>query len=212
MAELTGRFDKALMYASALNRLVRSGSADHRSFSYALWTAALVLEAGGNEDEAIAALLLDVAGLEKGAAILAEISPMFGDDVYNIIRNCLASDYRVPCVSRGDVREFSTKLAAQLNVALPVALADSMVKASVIYSDLIVDGLRAWARYQEGKDALLEHYDLLARSFALLVPSALAERFSYVVAELGALASPYADDGITTASIEAFRPRIVPED
>ena len=70
---LTERFDRALVYATALHaQQIRKGSGVPY-VSHLLAVASLVLEAGGNEDEAIAALLHDGPEDQGGLATLAEI-------------------------------------------------------------------------------------------------------------------------------------------
>ena len=60
LTKLTSRFDEALIYATDLHRhQVRKGT-DTPYISHLMSVAALVLEEGGNEDQAIAALLHDV--------------------------------------------------------------------------------------------------------------------------------------------------------
>ncbi len=50
--------------------------------------AALVVEHGGNEDQAIAALLHDAAEDQGGAETLVEIRTTFGDAVAAIVSDC----------------------------------------------------------------------------------------------------------------------------
>src|SRR5664280_1750964 len=56
--------------------------------AHLLAVASIVMEAGGSEDEAIAALLHDGPEDQGGEKTLAEIRARFGDEVADIVSNC----------------------------------------------------------------------------------------------------------------------------
>ena len=60
--------------------------------------SALVLEAGGDEDLAIAALLPDAPEDQGGKATLENIRQLFGDRVANVVRECTDTLGRDPVV------------------------------------------------------------------------------------------------------------------
>ena len=75
------KFFEALHYAAELhNNQVRKGG-EIPYIGHLLSVAGLVLEADGNETQAIAALLHDSAEDQGGEAVLAEIETRFGPDV-----------------------------------------------------------------------------------------------------------------------------------
>src|SRR5688500_20354282 len=88
---LTARFDEALTYASAHHRnQLRKGSRVPY-MSHLMSVSALVLEHGGSEDQAIAALLHDAvedAPAGEGPAVLSEIRELFGAPVAAIVEAC----------------------------------------------------------------------------------------------------------------------------
>jgi len=85
---LTPRFDDALAYASALHRSqTRKGTAIPY-VSHLLAVAAIALENGADEDQAIAALLHDAVEDQGGLAQLAAIRARFGDEVAGIVADC----------------------------------------------------------------------------------------------------------------------------
>ena len=88
---LTERFDEALLFASRHHReQLRKGS--HVPYmTHLMSVSALVMEHGGSEDQAIAALLHDAvedAPAGTGGAVLAEVRSRFGDAVADIVRAC----------------------------------------------------------------------------------------------------------------------------
>jgi (p)ppGpp synthase/HD superfamily hydrolase len=82
------RLDEAFVFASRLHAgQVRKGSTIPY-LSHLLAVTAIVMESGGGEDEAIAALLHDAIEDQGGAATRAEIRRRFGEDVVAIIDGC----------------------------------------------------------------------------------------------------------------------------
>lgn len=88
---LTERFDEALLHASRHHRQQLRKASQVPYVSHLMSVSALVLEHGGSEDQAIAALLHDAvedAPAGTGGAVLAEIRSRFGDAVADIVRAC----------------------------------------------------------------------------------------------------------------------------
>lgn len=85
---LTSNFEKALTYAHRAHAgQVRKGSGVPY-ISHLLAVAALVLEAGGSEIEAIGALLHDAVEDQGGRERLDEIQKEFGPEVAAIVEGC----------------------------------------------------------------------------------------------------------------------------
>ncbi len=101
---LSARFDEALIYAHELHREQTRKGRDVPFVSHLLGVSSLVLEEGGSEDQAIAALLHDAAEDQGGRATLEEIRSRFGDDVAMIVEACTDSfdDPLPPWRSRKD--------------------------------------------------------------------------------------------------------------
>jgi hypothetical protein len=107
---LTTRFDVALAYAATLHRAqTRKGTAIPY-VAHLLSVSALVIEDGGDEDEAIAGLLHDAVEDQGGRARLEEIRAQFGDRVaeHQALRD--GRPHRVFCASYADVFEDHTGL------------------------------------------------------------------------------------------------------
>ena len=88
---LTDRFGEALVLAHELHRAQRRKGTEIPYVSHLLSVSALVLEHGGDEDQAIAALLHDAAEDQGGAGTLAVIRQRFGDGVADIVSDCTDS-------------------------------------------------------------------------------------------------------------------------
>jgi len=85
---LTERFDDAFRYAHRLHRAQTRKGTPIPYISHLMTVAALVVEHGGNEDQAIAGLLHDAAEDQGGVQTLAEIRTIFGDTVAEIVSDC----------------------------------------------------------------------------------------------------------------------------
>lgn len=83
---LTDRFDDALAYASRIHRDQLRKGTDTPYISHLLGTAAIALENGADEDQAIAALLHDAVEDQGGATRLADIRLRFGDRVAEMVK------------------------------------------------------------------------------------------------------------------------------
>src|SRR3954470_21398204 len=85
---LTDRFDRALLYATHVHGgQVRKGTSTPY-VAHLLAVAATVLEYGGDENLAIAALLHDSAEDQGGAARLEDVRNRFGEHVARIVEAC----------------------------------------------------------------------------------------------------------------------------
>src|SRR5947209_18837865 len=101
-ASLTDRFDRALLYATHIHGgQTRKGTAIPY-MAHLMAVAATVLEYGGAEDEAIAALLHDAVEDQGGEPRLADIRNRFGARVAEIVRACSDS---VTDTSAGEPKE-----------------------------------------------------------------------------------------------------------
>jgi (p)ppGpp synthase/HD superfamily hydrolase len=84
-AILSCRFDLALHLASGLHREQRRNGTNIPYISHLMAVCAIVLENGGDEDLAIAALLHDAVEDQGGRPVLATIRQLFGERVAWIV-------------------------------------------------------------------------------------------------------------------------------
>src|ERR1039457_745666 len=85
---LTDRFDRALLYATHVHGGQVRKATSIPYLAHLLAVAATVLEYGGSEDMAIAALLHDAVEDQGGEPRLSDIRNRFGDRVADIVRAC----------------------------------------------------------------------------------------------------------------------------
>jgi GTP pyrophosphokinase len=194
MAILGDRFNDALVYAATLHRDQKRKETAIPYVSHLLATASIVLEHGGGEDEAVAALLHDAAEDCGGRPELERIRGRFGDDVAAIVEGC--SDTLQ--AEKPPWRERKEKYIAHIPGASPstrlVSAADKLHNARAILADYRIFGDELWARFKPDSDQLW-YYPALVRAYrAAGDHQNLVGELARVVDELCALAGgPHAD-------------------
>ena len=198
---LGDRFTDAVALAADLHRTqVRKGTGVPY-LTHLLGVTSLVLEDGGDEDEAIAALLHDAVEDAGGQPILQAIRVRFGDRVAGIVGEC--TDYdpdgeRPPWRPRKEAT--IAKVATLSPSGLRVSLADKLHNARSIHRDLAVHGDALWSRFTAGRDAQLWYLRGLADAYATASDSQMADELRAVVAGIERLAAgPVADDAADDA-------------
>jgi (p)ppGpp synthase/HD superfamily hydrolase len=181
---LTQRFDEALLLAVNLHRnQLRKGSSTPY-LAHLLGVTSLVLEDGGDEDQAIAALLHDAAEDQGGRKILEDIRIRFGDRVANIVDGC-TDTYENP---KPAWRPRKEKYIEHLRTAPPdvwrVSLADKLHNARSILVDLKRSGDGVWQRFTGGKEGVMWYYRSLVKVFKELDSSILVGELSRVVDDI----------------------------
>jgi (p)ppGpp synthase/HD superfamily hydrolase len=186
---LGDRFRRALVFAFDLHReQVRKGSKGIPYVGHLLGVASIVIEGGGDEDEAIAALLHDGPEDQGGRATLDRIRKEFGDRVADIVDGCsdTLEDPKPPW------RERKEAYLAHLEEAPPevlrVSLADKLHNARAILSDYREVGEELWSRFNGTREESLWYYKSLVEIFARRWPGPLAEELATTVNEIEALA------------------------
>jgi len=178
VALLTDRFDRALAYASEAHRnQVRKGTSTPY-LAHLLAVAALVLEHGGDEDQAIAGLLHDTAEDAGGEERLADIRDRFGDRVAAIVDAC-TDTYQSPKPPWRHRKEaFLARLPTVPGDALLVMAADKVHNAGSILADLDEHGDAVWGRFSAPPPDQVWYYRSLAGVLGRLLPGPLTDRLS----------------------------------
>ena len=155
------RFAEAVAWVTELHAdQARKGGSDVPFLSHLLAVTALVLDDGGDEDDAITALCHDAVEDQGGDEALAEIRRRFGDPVADAV--ALLSDSRGE--PKGPWMERKRLLLAQLggpDVAegvLRVAAADKLDNARNLLVQLRAEGPRVWERFRATPDEFLWFY------------------------------------------------------
>jgi (p)ppGpp synthase/HD superfamily hydrolase len=182
--KLGDRFEKALVYATQLHaRQIRKGSGIPY-ISHLLSVAALVLEDGGDEDEAIAALLHDAIEDQGGETTRTEILHQFGDRVTHIIDGCTDATTLPKPPWHERKQKYLQKLASATPDVVRVSLADKLHNARSILADYRQVGDEVWQRFRGGKEGTLWFYQSLILIYQYASTSPLVDELSRVVAEL----------------------------
>ncbi len=183
---LTDRFDRALGYASRLHRLQLRKGTSIPYVSHLLAVASLVLEHGGDETQAIAALLHDAAEDQGGEATLLAIAREFGADVAAIVSDCTDAWVEPKPAWRARKEAYISALPKKPAASLLVSLADKTHNARAIRMDQILIGPVIWDRFTGGREGTLWYYRTLSDTFAALAPGALSDALARTVGELEA--------------------------
>ena len=182
------RFDEALTLARTLHaEQVRRDTAIPY-LAHLLAVAALVLEDGGDEEEAIAAVLHDAVEDQGGSSTLEDIRRRFGDQVADIVDACSDTD-EVPKPPWPERKQaYIDHLPSLERSALRVSLADKLHNARAILFDLRHLGEAVWERFSTGSaDDQLWYYDELARVYEARSAGPMAAELRRTVDEIAAV-------------------------
>jgi (p)ppGpp synthase/HD superfamily hydrolase len=185
------RFERALLFATRKHASQTRKGGGIPYIAHLLGVAGLVLEAGGDEDLAIAALLHDVAEDCGGAPMLNEVRRRFGKRVAHIVEGC-SDAFTIPKPSWRERKEPYIRhlRTADADTRL-VSVADKLHNARSIVADYRELGEQIWERFQGRREGTLWYYRALLNEFKRRKPNRLINEFERVVLELEALtASP----------------------
>ena len=150
MSDLTARYAEAVEYARHAHRgAVRKGTAVPY-LAHVVAVSALVLEHGGDEDQAIAALLHDTAEDAGGESRLADISSTFGPRVADLVRACSDSLVHDPAQKAPWWERkvaYLDHVARAPGDALVVMGADQVHNAESLLTDYRELGEGLWSRF-----------------------------------------------------------------
>ncbi len=186
---LSSRFEEALVYANQLHsRQVRKGT--HTPYiAHLLGVTALVLEAGGDEDQAIAALLHDAVEDQGGYKTLGEIRVKFGQHVADIVVGCTDAfqNPKPPWKQRKEA--YLQRLRSEPPDVRLVSLADKLHNARAILVDLRKDGEATWKKFNGGKQGTLWYYRTLVKIFRETGSDTMTDELTRAVIEMENLAT-----------------------
>lgn len=182
-ALLGADFDRALLLATSHHRhQLRKGS-DTPSVAHLLAVSAVVMEMGGDQAEAIGALLHDALEDGGGPEMLEHIRRDFGDDVARIVKANSDTDEqpKPPWLERKQA--YIAAIAAKEPDELRVSLADKLHNARAILIDYRGIGDELWHRFNPGEGEPVRRYY-----------RALHDAFTARSADLGPSARPLLDE------------------
>ena len=185
---LSERFVKALGYAARLHARQTRKKTNRPYIGHLLGVASIVIEYGGDEEMAIAALLHDAVEDQGGLPRLSEIRRKFGARVARIVDGCTDaySDPKPPWRARK--LAYIHRVAHESADVRLVSAADKLSNARETLAELRLHGHRVFKKFAGKKKGTLWYYRTLIMTFQAAGRHPLVEELDRVVAELEALA------------------------
>ena len=161
-AVLDKRFERALDYAMDVHGDQLRSISGTPFMAHLLGVAALVLEDGGDEDEAVAALLHDVPEQLVDGNAIAAIAKSFGEQVRFIVEGCSIPEEGL---SWPEAREHHLqRLREQRDLrVLRVAVAKELQNARALHLALERDGDKVWGRLDGTEQDQRSYLEEIAR-------------------------------------------------
>jgi (p)ppGpp synthase/HD superfamily hydrolase len=159
------RLQKAFRYAAEKHAGQTRKQTAVPYLSHLMAVTSLVLEAGGDEDMAIAALLHDVVEDCGGAPRLREVRKLFGQRVAKIVEGCTDSfsDPKLPWIVRKN--EYLERLRHEDEETRLVSASDKLHNVRTVIADHRTDGEKIWRRFSGKRDGTLWYYRALNQEF-----------------------------------------------
>jgi (p)ppGpp synthase/HD superfamily hydrolase len=185
--KLGPRFDEAFRFAAEKHASQTRKKTDVPYISHLMSVAALVMEAGGDEDQTIAALLHDVVEDCGGQPVLEEVRQRFGERVANIVEGCTdAYTTPKPPWKQRKLDYLEVLRRADDDIRL-VSAADKLHNVRTILADYRSEGDRVWERFSGRKDGTLWYYRSVLDILRHGRPNRLLDELQRVVTELETL-------------------------
>jgi (p)ppGpp synthase/HD superfamily hydrolase len=152
--------------------------------SHLMAVASLVLEAGGDEDMAIAALLHDVVEDCGGMPRLREVRKQFGPRVANIVEGCTDSfgEPKPEWVERK--KDYLREVKHANAETRLVSASDKLHNVRTILADYRQHGEAIWTRFTGKREGTLWYYRALTDEYQRRGPSRITRELEIAVAEL----------------------------
>jgi (p)ppGpp synthase/HD superfamily hydrolase len=186
---LGARLQRAFRYAAEKHAGQTRKQTAVPYLSHLMAVTSLVLEAGGDEDMAIAALLHDVVEDCGGMPRLREIRKQFGPRVGKIVEGCTDTfvDPKPDWMERkkGYLREVKH---ADVETRL-VSACDKLHNVRTILADYRQHGESIWVRFTGKKEGTLWYYRALSDEYKRGRPNRITPELEIAIAELERLVS-----------------------
>ena len=183
------RFGNAFELANNLHINQYRKGTDVPYISHLLAVTALVMEAGGDEDLAIAALLHDAVEDQGGIELLDKIKEEFGSRVAQIVKGC-SDSFKIPKPPWIERKQNYLKYlkTADRDVLL-VSQADKLHNARSILLDLLYHGEATWGKFKGGKEGTIWYYQSLLEIFQNRWNTPLVDEFDEILTRIKGIAS-----------------------
>jgi (p)ppGpp synthase/HD superfamily hydrolase len=187
--KLGARFLRAFLFAADKHKHQARKASSIPYIAHLMGVASLVLEAGSDEDLAIAALLHDVVEDCGGAPMLKEVRRRFGPRVARVVDGCTDADsYPKPPWRERKETYIRHLKNADADTRL-VSAADKLNNVRSILSDYRAVGEFVWSRFSGGREGTLWYYRTLRDEFLRHKINRVTRDLDLAVRELGLLAA-----------------------
>jgi GTP pyrophosphokinase len=181
--KLGPRFLRAFAFAAKKHAGQTRKASTIPYIAHLIGVASTVLEFGGDEDLAIAALLHDVVEDCGGAQMLKEVKRRFGNRVAKVVDGCTDSDTTPKPPWRERKENYIRHLKdADADTRL-VSAADKLNNVCSIIADYREVEETIWSRFNGGREGTLWYYRALLDEFQKK-PNRLIREFALAVREL----------------------------
>jgi (p)ppGpp synthase/HD superfamily hydrolase len=199
------RFLRAFLFAAEKHAGQIRKASTIPYIAHLMGVASLVLEAGGDENLAIAALLHDVVEDCGGAPMLKEVRQQFGRHVAKVVEGCTDADTVPKPPWRERKENYIRRLKNEDADTRLVSAADKLNNVRSILSDYREWGESVWSRFNGGREGTLWYYRTLRDEFLRDKPNRITRDLQLAVKELVAMAEwdPDSEPGRFQASAEA---------
>jgi (p)ppGpp synthase/HD superfamily hydrolase len=179
-SRLSGAFD----FAYQLHSHQRRKGTHIPYIAHLMAVSALVLEANGDEDQVIAALLHDAAEDQGGIETLNHIRTLFGERVARIVEGCSDTLVSPKPPWRKRKETYLKHLQEAPSEVVLVSLADKLHNARSILRDIQRNGTAIFDKFNGGKAGTLWYYRRLVEIFQTMEKNFLIDEFSEVVNQI----------------------------
>ena len=182
--KLGPRFHRAFLFAAEKHAGQARKASTIPYIAHLMGVASLVLEFGGDEDLAIAALLHDVVEDCGGIPMLKEVRRRFGSRVAKIVDGCTDSNTNPKPPWRERKETYLKHLKKADTGTRLVSAADKLNNVRSILSDHRDVGEAIWDRFNGGRDGTLWYYRALLDEFLRRKPNRLTKELEIAIREL----------------------------
>jgi len=181
---LSHRFEDALAYAAHLHSNQERKASGVPYIAHLMGVTSLVLDYGGDEDEAIAALLHDAVEDQGGQTVREETARRYGERVAAIVDDCSDTDVMPKPPWRARKEAYLSHLPAVSASARLVSAADKLHNVRSILLDYRQVGETVWQRFNGGKAGTLWYYRALTETYKQVGATPLVAELDRAVSEL----------------------------
>jgi len=185
------KYKEALIYAFKLHQKQKRKGTSIPYFFHLVSVSSLVIENGGNTDEAIAGLLHDAVEDQGGTKTLIYIKKKFGNKVAKIVDDCTDAIVipKPPWYARKKL--YLSKLKDKSQSSLLVSICDKYHNISSIIDDHERVGKKIWNRFNAKPKDIYWYYNSLYLNYKkhLNNHKVLLKKYASLVKELKKISS-----------------------